>query len=71
MAARVMLESNRRTALGCYDDTVLRGLCRTGSLDRDAAAGETQPSRARSGDSECAWTTHAGDVERKLNTSVG
>lgn len=71
MAARVMLESNRWKALGCTDDTVLRGLYRTGSLDRDAAAGETQPSRARSGDSGCAWTTHAGGVERKLNTSVG
>lgn len=39
---------------------LLRGLYRSGSLDRDAAAGVTQSSRARSGDSGCAWTAEAG-----------
>jgi len=65
MAARVMLESNRWKALGCSGGIVLRGLYRTGSLDRDAAAGETQPSRARSGDSGCAWTADAGGCRAK------
>lgn len=50
---------------------LLRGLHRTGSLDRNAAAGTTQPSRARSGDSECAWTAEAGGWQVRLPPRCG
>lgn len=59
MASRVMAELSRWKALGCSGDTVLRGQYRTGSLDQNAAAGATQPSRARSGDNGCACTAEA------------
>lgn len=62
--------SGRWKASGHAGSVVLRGRYCTGGLDRDAAAGDTQSSRARSDDSGCAWTTEPGDTRRELRTSV-